>query len=82
MAAANRIPITISVDEAHIARIDEVAAWLRAAGMEVERSLGSIGAISGHVAHDRLLGLSQVPGVAAVERERSFQLPPPDAEVQ
>ena len=53
-----------------------------AAGMEVEHSLGSIGAISGHVAHDRLHGLTQVPGVAAVEPERSFQLPPPDAEVQ
>ena len=55
---------------------------LRGAGLEVERSLSSIGTITGHVDSHRLDGLSKVQGVAAVEAERSFQLPPPDAKIQ
>jgi hypothetical protein len=82
MSQPNRVHVTVSVDEAHVSNMDEVVAGLAAAGMEDVKSLGAIGAISGHVDSGRLAGLSQVPGVAAVEREHSYQLPPPDAKIQ
>ena len=82
MSQPNRVRVTVSVDDAHVSQIDDVAAHLRAAGMEVAQSLGAIGAISGHVENDRLAGLSKVPGVVAVEPEHSYQLPPPDAKIQ
>ena len=82
MSPLNRTHVTVSVDDAHLSQINQVAAHLRAAGMEVEQTLDAIGAISGHVGDDRLASLAQVPGVAAVEPERSFQLPPPDAKIQ
>ncbi|HEY1599522.1 MAG TPA: hypothetical protein VGG64_07970 [Pirellulales bacterium] len=82
MPPPNRTNVTVSVDDAHLSQIHQVAARLRAAGMEVEQTLDHIGAISGHVGNDGLAGLARVPGVAAVEPERSFQLPPPDAKIQ
>ena len=74
--------INVSVDDTHLGQIDEVVAKLRAAGMNVDRTLATLGSISGHATGDLLHALRQVPGVAAVESERSFQMPPPDAEVQ
>ena len=74
--------VTVTVDEAHAGAIDEVAARLRAAGMDVDRVLGAIGVITGSVAASRLHLVEAVEGVASVEEQTSFKLPPPDAEVQ
>ena len=82
MSQSNRVPITVSVSDSHLEKLKEVAAQLRAAGMSVEHSLDAIGTISGHVEQDRLAGLAKVPGVAAVEPERTFQLPPPGSKIQ
>jgi riboflavin synthase alpha subunit len=82
MSQSDSIHVTVSVDDAHFGKIEEVAQRLRSAGMNVGRTLGAIGAISGHVDSGHLAGLSKVPGVSAVEREHSYQLPPPDAKVQ
>lgn len=74
--------ITVTIDDDHLARADEVAAQLRAAGMTVEQVLGTVGIITGSVGSAERASLSSVPGVAAVEVERSFQIAPPDAEIQ
>ena len=73
--------VTVTVDEAHAGAIDEVAARLREAGMDVDRVLGAIGVITGSVAAARLHLVEAVEGVASVEEQASFELPPPDAEV-
>jgi len=59
-----------------------VAERLRAAGMTVDQVLGAVGIITGSVAAGRRASLEQLPGVAAVEAEHSFQIAPPDAEIQ
>lgn len=42
----------------------------------------TLGTVSGRVARSALAGLSAVAGVEAVEQARTFQLPPPDADMQ
>lgn len=74
--------ITVSVDDAHVEAIDEVVERLRAAGMRVEQVLRPVGVITGSVQTNRRTALGALAGVAAVESQRSFRLPPPDAEVQ
>jgi hypothetical protein len=82
MSIPGRVNVNVSVDDAHVSQIDQVAAQLRAAGMHVDRTLAAIGSISGHVTGNLVQTLRKVPGVSAVEHDRSFQLPPPDAEIQ
>ena len=74
--------VTVTVDEAHAGAIDEVAARLRDAGMTIDRVLEAIGVITGSVAASRLHLVEAVEGVASVEEQTSFELPPPDAEAQ
>jgi hypothetical protein len=74
--------ITVTVTDDHLQQIDQLAERLRAAGMQVEQVLRPIGLIIGSVDSERRLALTDTPGVARVEDETSYQLPPPDAEIQ
>ncbi|CAN5777142.1 hypothetical protein BH18ACT7_BH18ACT7_14180 [soil metagenome] len=74
--------ITVSVDDEHVERIDEVVDRLRAAGMRVEQVLRPIGLVTGSVETPDRERLSTLAGVAAVEPQRRMQLPPPDADIQ
>jgi hypothetical protein len=74
--------VTVTVDDAHAGSIDAVAARLRDAGMDVERVLPAIGVITGSVDASRLHLVEAADGVASVEEQASFKLPPPGADVQ
>ena len=74
--------VTVTVDEDHLARIDELADQLRVAGMQVEQVLPSVGAITGSVSTSQRQSVESMPGVAAVEDETSFKIAPPDADIQ
>jgi hypothetical protein len=74
--------ITISVADDAIDRIDEVVAALENGGMQVDQVLRPLGVITGSVDTQRVQALGAVPGVAAVEPQRTVQLPPPDSDVQ
>jgi hypothetical protein len=76
------VSITVTVDDEHLARIGDVAAELRAHGMQVDQVLGGVGVISGSVPEDRQQSLQAVAGVKYVEASPPFQIPPPDAPVQ
>ena len=82
MNLPERIPVVVSVDDEHLSKVDEVVARLRAAGMEVAQTLAHAGAVTGHVDSGRYDALKQLQGVSGVWRERTFQLPPPDAKIQ
>lgn len=77
-----RRAVTVTVADSHAAAVDDVAARLAQAGMQVERVLAVLGVVTGSVDDGRLAALERVPGVAAVEEQTAFQLPPPDADVQ
>jgi hypothetical protein len=74
--------VTVTVADSHLAQIEEIADRLRAAGMQVEQVLATIGVITGTVPAAQLSALHAVEGVAAIEQQTRFQIPPPDAEVQ
>lgn len=78
----SKIQISISVDDAHLDRIQDVAQNLRAAGMNVEQTLSSIGVISGSIHSDQLDCISQIKGVRHIEQQREFQIAPPDSDIQ
>jgi hypothetical protein len=76
------INLSVTVTDTHLARIDEVAAALRGSGLRVGQVHRAIGIISESIPDSRRQSLETVAGVAAVETDTTFQLPPPDAPVQ
>jgi hypothetical protein len=76
------IQVTVTIDADHLGRINEVVRQLRAAGMLVDQVLSTLGIVTGSVSSDQLTSLEAIPGVASVEEETSFQIAPPDADVQ
>jgi CheY-like chemotaxis protein len=77
------VEVTILVADDHIAAIDDVAAALRSAGLQLGQTLPETGVITGSVADAAAMEtLAAVPGVAAVEPVQEIFIPPPDAPVQ
>jgi hypothetical protein len=74
------VELSVTVDDEHA--IDEVAAGLRARGMEVGEVLEGIGVITGSAPDEVRADLAAVEGVASVDEQLTHQLPPPDAPVQ
>ena len=77
------VEVNVLVDDEHLSRIDEVASALTREGLSVDKTLRSVGVITGSVADsDKTDALRAVAGVVGVEVNRDIQLPPPDAPVQ
>jgi predicted xylose isomerase-like sugar epimerase len=78
-----RVPISIAVADEHLTsdKFTELVKRLEAEGVRVQDQLMSLGVITGDVPASALKALAVIPGVAAVEQMRSFQLPP-DGEPQ
>jgi len=74
--------IVITVDEENWDRIKQVAAELSQAGLKVKEIHETIGIITGSVSVSLRSKLTDIKGVAAVEDERTVQLPPPDSKIQ
>jgi hypothetical protein len=74
------VQVSVTVDDGHV--IEEVAAGLRARGMEVAQVLDGIGVITGSAPAGAREALAGVAGVASVDEQLTHQLPPPDAPVQ
>ncbi len=74
--------VTVTVDDDYLAEADQVADRLRAAGMNVEQVLPTVGIITGVVNTAQRPAIAATPGVAAVEDETSFQIAPPEADIQ
>lgn len=74
--------VTVTVADSHSGDIDRVAERLALGGMQVEGVLATVGIITGSVAEAQLAAIAALPGVAAVEPQVSFQIAPPDADVQ
>ena len=74
--------VTVTVDAAHLDDVEGLAERLRAEGLEVDQVLGDVGIITGSVPADKRSSLDEADGVAAVEEEATFQLPPPEAGIQ
>jgi hypothetical protein len=72
--------VVVSVDEEHLATIDEVADQLRQHGMDVDDVLVNVGMVTGRAEDtDALL---EIPGILSVDAEETKGVPPPDQEIQ
>ena len=78
----DKVQVTVSLDEAHIGQINQVADQLRAAGLEVDQVLSTIGIVTGSIEADIMPSLSQVDGVESVEQGRTYKLAPPNSDLQ
>lgn len=74
--------VTVTVDDTHLRSIGTVARSLAASGMRVDKVLATVGVITGSVESGAESTLTEVPGVASVDPDRSYRVPPPDSEVQ
>lgn len=75
-------PINVTVDDEHLASIDDVAEALRAKGMDVDAVHGAVGIITGTAPAEVEPSLGAVDGVASVHRQLQYRVPRPDAEIQ
>jgi hypothetical protein len=75
--------VVVSVDDAHLGVLPQVADSLRQRGMVVEHVMDGLGLITGTVPDDEHASLAgAVEGVVSVDDDLQHQLPPPDAPVQ
>jgi hypothetical protein len=78
----SQVNVTVAIDDAHLSTIQTVAEQLHAAGMAIQQVLPTVGVITGSIDSEQVDRLSQVEGVARVEREQTFQLRPPESDIQ
>ena len=74
--------VNISVADGDQTRFPEIVRSLREAGLDVTQELESLGIVSGEIDSAKVDDLQQIDGVAAVERQRSYRLAPPDSPLQ
>ncbi|MEB3293197.1 MAG: hypothetical protein VKJ24_08545, partial [Synechococcales bacterium] len=72
---------SIAVDDAHLDRLEEILQALQAQGFQVTQTLPTLGVITGAIEENQLTALSQIPGIQ-VEKEQTYQLPPPGSAIQ
>lgn len=80
--AAQRVQVSLSVEDAYRDQFSAVVERATDAGLHVDSALESIGVLTGTIDQAKVAGLRKVKGIAAVEGEREYQLPPPPSRVQ
>jgi hypothetical protein len=75
MAKTRSINITVLVEESHKNKLSQVSRELKDKGFVLKETLGEIGVLTGSVPSTALGDLSKVPGVSAVEKERTDYRP-------
>ncbi|MFN6105305.1 MAG: hypothetical protein ACK5EA_12795 [Planctomycetaceae bacterium] len=71
MAKKKSINVTILVAETHHHDLDGLKNLLKNQGFVLKQSLDAVGVLTGSVAPSALSALSSIPGVSAVEEERT-----------
>ncbi len=78
----SQVSICVSIDDAHLPQIQQISEQLQASGMNVEQTLSSIGVIIGSIESEQVQNLDPIEGVQNVELQQSYQIAPPDSDVQ
>ena len=82
MADSAKRRVSVVVADGYEDRFPEVVEAARQVGLDVEEQLPTIGLITGAIDDAKRPLLDGVKGIAAVEEPRSYQLPPPESDVQ
>ena len=71
-------PVIVTVSDAMLKNIQQVAEQLTAKGMKINRVMPVMGVISGSSPSSKMSTLKDIDGVASVEEEVTAVLSPPD----
>ncbi len=75
--------VVVSIDDQHLGEIDSLVEQLKGAGMLIDKVLDGLGMITGSVPDEqRTQMVVHIVGVASVERQITYRLPPPDSAIQ
>ena len=77
---AEEIKVNLTIEEG--ANVEAVVRAAESAGLKVERSLESIGVISGVIDAASLETLRSIPQIVNVERAREIKIPGPGSPIQ
>ena len=72
----------MSVDGRWADSMEAVSKQLARAGMDVEESLDALATVTGSISASSVPALRALEEVSAVEVERTYQIAPPDADIQ
>ena len=64
------VNLMISIDDEHVEKISSIARKLGKAGLRVNQLLDELGIITGTIDENSVSKLSNISGVAAIERQR------------
>jgi hypothetical protein len=74
--------VNVSVADTYLRRFARVVQRARRIGMSITQQLPSLGIFSGDISSELIPQLERVEGVSAVERTRTYRLPPDESKVQ
>jgi hypothetical protein len=77
-----KLNVTVSVRDDHLSRFPEVVDGMKKNGFEVDEELKSLGVVTGKIDSEKVHALRGLKGVGNVEESRSFQIAPPESEIQ
>ena len=78
----SKVNVKVSIKDEHLSQLPELVEGMRKSGFEVEQELKSLGVVTGKIDSDKIHVLRGLKGVGDVEESRSFQIPPPDSDIQ
>ncbi len=77
-----KVNVSISIKDDHLSRFAEAVEHVKKAGLQVDQAMPAVGVITGSIEQSKIASLQQLASVANVEESRSFQIAPPDSDVQ
>ena len=68
----SKVEVIVKIDDASAAKISEIAAQCKAAGMSIDQQMGSLGMITGVIEQSSISKVEQIKGVSYVEESRAI----------
>ena len=76
------VRLLVSVEDEYLDRMFSLVENLQNKGMKVEQVMEKLGIIVGYCSLQQIEKISKIPGILNVERDREYQLAPPDSKIQ
>ena len=77
-----KLNVTVSIQDEHLSQFPEVVDGMKKNGFEVDQELKSLGVVTGKIDSEKVHALKGLKAVGNVEESRSFQIAPPESEIQ
>lgn len=81
-ADMDNVKVNITISDAHLEQMDQVTEDLKAAGLDVEQTLSTLGIVTGSIDSEKVSALSDVTGVDSVETDKKVTIPKTGPDVQ